>query len=167
MAKNGWMVVAVVAGIFAGAATVRAWTSGPSVTGGVNPLKTFVVAAGDWPNQPTAGAESWTYKKDVFVVPAGQTLIVTDVRPVLKSINDGNICTSHVVNVLADGVPTLSFLGTDSGTAPFVELDGSTRTGVAIQSGSTLSLTSYAGGGGNNNTCGAYGAVATGYLMHN
>jgi hypothetical protein len=68
-----WSVVAATAGILAAGTWAFAFTSGPSVSSGTNPLRTFTTSL-------QAPATGTTAKQDVFEVPPGQTLVVTDVR---------------------------------------------------------------------------------------
>lgn len=83
--KHGWIVAAATAGVLAAVTWAAAWTSGPSVDGGKNPMKTFFAKAsftgavmkGDGPTVVTPASPGFV-TQEIYEVPPGKVFIATD-----------------------------------------------------------------------------------------
>lgn len=134
-----------------------AYTSGPSVTGGANPLRTFVLHAA------TTGATN-EVKQQVFEVPPGQTLVLTDLAVgdgSNKQLGNKTECQTRIACILSNGSPlacdSIRFYGKGGVIRNTVRLG----TGLALSSGSKVEL---AVNGMTAETC-HWAITATGYLM--
>lgn len=178
---RGWVLVAAVCGIAAGASAVRAFQpTGPAVGTGAMPLKTLfaqiVLATKDQPQCSQYCALSGAVQ--VLEVPQGQTLVVTDLStfalgsgsiPWPEKINVPTLApytkdnTALSVCVAADGVPLFCV-----GQSQVVYGGNHLNTGLAIPSGSKVEL--WARMQSTNSSEVQYAKVpvlATGYLIRN
>lgn len=78
---KGWLLVAAVAGIAAGAKGAEAWISGPTVSLGVNPMKTIFFEATFTGKTTNASGQTVVpgvlyVKKLVYEVPQGQVFVL-------------------------------------------------------------------------------------------
>ena len=175
MGNKGWIIVSATLAVVTAISVARGFPSGPSVSTGSNPIKYFQYVDQPCVAIPAAKGPpfctSISKKKQIFEVPAGQTLIITDLHaratwpvsgvPLQGNTHDGSACQ---VCVLADGNGVWC---TQVGGAANIESPSTQwSTGIAIASGAKLELLL-------SNDAGVYGAdatcvaVATGYLMRN
>jgi hypothetical protein len=172
MVKKQWLVlVAALALGLALAAVAWAWTSGPSVSGGKNPLRSFrATLTGVCTTSPSVCKPG---RQQVFEVPQGQTLVITDLMrfcppPSAQCLDPASGCsswyceanqfTSGKACLLADGAALwcLNDMVTSVGT---VHADRDLGTGIPIPAGSKVELLWWPEKSAT--------VVATGYLMRN
>ena len=157
--QKPWIVIAATAAIAACATWAFAFTSGPSVSTGSNPLRTLAFTF-TFPKNTTPLFQA----KQVFEVPPGQTLVITDLQGMVSPPSDPkwayNSCGGSGW-LAADGQVLVRVLGGAT--------DGprSLRTGVAIASGSKVELSMKLNAPPPSDLDCPYTLVATGYLMKN
>jgi hypothetical protein len=170
MVKKQWLVlVAALALGLALAAVAWAWTSGPSVSGGKNPLVTLVFHA-------QLQAAGTTAKGPVYEVPQGQRLVITDIVTAagnkaggahgaggntLTTLAWASGCVLVDSQAVACDQPAFGYgnSGSALGWRPSLHLE----TGVAVAPGSKVQL--YASNAMLSGV--SYIVTATGYLMRN
>ena len=177
MGNKGWIILSATLAIVAAIGGARAFPSGPSVSTGTNPIRYFQYV--DKPAVGIPGAKAFPFytsiskKKQVFEVPAGQTLVVTDFRvrgdwfPSIATYGDPNaasVGTNCKGCLIADGntlwcTQSTTASSQESSTSPWL-------TGISVGSGAKVDfyLSNDGPVNGADATC---AAVATGYLMRN
>lgn len=168
--QKPWIVIAATVAISSAVTGAWAYTSGPSISLGSNPLRTLTATA-TWQNSSTSVQIAPQAQGPAFEVPQGQTLVLTDlsvsaspVNPSATNAGNGDFACSNLrVCVMVDNVALYCSLSSDQ----------EFKTGLAIASGSKvhLYLTGYvpyvtSGAGVSVYKC-VPAAVATGYLMKN
>ena len=171
--SKSWILLATAAALVACVTAAWAFTSGPSISTGSNPLRTLTVT-GSWQNSSSTNSPMFQAQGSTFDVPQGQTFVITDLSfsgaPITltgtNAPSNESGCTNPRLCILVDGAPAHCTLG-NGGQQAF-------RTGLSIPSGSKVNLfvsvqvfsTSSCSGCPSVHKC-TPAAVATGYLMKN
>lgn len=160
MSRRLHMTMVLVAGL--GIATCAyAWTSGPSVTGGGNPMKMFVF-------QATTVDMATSLKGAMFETPQGRRLVITDMivndaifESNKLSLGNDISCTGRIACVLKNNLPiACDRIHIYSGTAA-AHTEVRLQTGVTFDAGDKFELAVAASKG-----C-MFTVAATGYLVRN